>query len=92
MAEKLRRHKRVELELVAAAAHLGQYVEFHPMTATEGEQLPEGLKRSSVRILINTKAIRVCLDKEKISKEMDLLQKRVAIAYFIGGGLSAGAL
>ena len=61
LAERLRRHERVEPELVAAATHLGQHAELHPMRATEGEQLPEGLERSSVGILVNKKAIRVFL-------------------------------
>ena len=70
LAEKLRRHERVVPELVAAAIHLGQHAILHPMKATEGEQLPEGLERSSVGILINKKAIRVSFDKAKIAKEM----------------------
>ena len=37
LAEKLRRHERVEPELVAAATHLGQHAELHPMKATVGE-------------------------------------------------------
>ena len=55
------------------------------MKATMGEQLPEGLERSSADILINEKAIRVSLDKENIAEEMEQLQKRVIIAYFVGG-------
>ena len=85
LAEKLRRHERVEPELVAAATHLGQHADLHPMKAMEGEQLPEGLERSSVEILVNKKAIRVTLDKDKIAKEMEQLQKKVVIAYFVGG-------
>ena len=37
LAEKLRRHERVEPELVVAATHLGQHVALHPMKAMEGE-------------------------------------------------------
>ena len=85
LAEKLRRHERVKPELVATATHLGQQAALHPMKATAGKQLPEGLERSSVGILINKKAIRVSFDKEKIAKEMEQLQKKVVIAYFLGG-------
>ena len=70
---------------MAAATHLGQHAALHPMRAMEGEQLPEGLERSSVEILINKKAIRVSFDKDKIAKEMEQLQKEVVIAYFVGG-------
>ena len=41
LAEKLRRHERVEPELVAAATHLGQHAVLHPMKATVGKQLPK---------------------------------------------------
>ena len=43
------------------------------------------MERSSIGILINKKAIRVSFDKDKIAKEMDQLQKKVVIAYFVGG-------
>ena len=85
LADKLKRHERVEPELVAAATHLGQHAALHPMKAMAGEQLPEGLERSSVGILINKKAIKVSFDKDKIAKEMEQLQKKVVIAYFVGG-------
>ena len=62
------------------------------MRATEGEKLWNGLEISSAAILINIKAIRVDLDKEKIVQEMDLLQKRMVIAYFVVGGILVGAL
>ena len=73
LADKLKRHERVELELVAAATHLGQHAALHPMKAMVEEQLPKGLERSSVGILINKKAIRVSFDKDKIAKEMEQL-------------------
>ena len=92
LAEKLRRHERVEPELVAAATHLGQHVALHPMKVTVGEQLPEGLERSSVGILINKKAIRVSFDKDKIAKKMEQLQKKVVIAYFVGGSMVSSVL
>ena len=71
LAEKMQRHERVEPELVATATHLGQHAALHPMKATKGEQLLDGLERSSVGILINKKAIRVSFDKDKITKEME---------------------
>ena len=37
LAERLRRHERVEPGLVATATHLEQHAELHPMKATEGE-------------------------------------------------------
>ena len=77
LVEKLKRHERVEPELVATATHVGQHAAIHPMKATEGEQLPEGLERSNVGILINKKAIRVSFDKAKIAKEMEQLQKKL---------------
>ena len=92
LVEKLRRHERVEPELVVAATHLGQHAALHPMKAMEGEQLPEGLERSSVGILVNKKAIRVSLDKDKIAKEMEQLQKKVVIAYFVGGCVVSSVL
>ena len=92
LAEKLRRHERVEPELVAAATHLGQHAVLRPMKATEGEQLPEGLERSSVGILVNKKAIRVSFDKDKIAKEMEQLQKKIVIAYFVGGCVDSSVL
>ena len=64
---------------------MGQHADLHPMKAREGEQLPKGLEKSRVGILINKKAIRVTLDKDKIAKEMEQLQKKVVIAYFVGG-------
>ena len=70
---------------MAAATHLGQHAALHPMKAMEGEQLPEVLERSSVEILINKKAIRVSFDKDKIAKEMEQLEKKVVIAYFVRG-------
>ena len=92
MVEKLKRHERIKPELLAIAAHLGKHVEFHPIRVEDGEKLPEGLEHNSTRILINTKAIRVFLDKEKISKEMESLQRRVAIAYFVDGNIFARAM
>ena len=47
----------------------------------ELQESPDGLERSSAGILINTRAIKVHLDKEKFAKQMDLLQKRTVIAY-----------
>ena len=38
-----------------------------------------------MEILINKKAVRISLDKDKIAKVMEQLQKRVVIAYFVGG-------
>ena len=70
---------------MAAATHLGQHGALHPMKATAGKQLTKGLERSSVGILINKKAIRVSFNKDKIVKEMEQLQKKVVIAYFVGG-------
>ena len=85
LADKLKRYERVEPELVTAATHLGKHATLHPMKATAGEQLSEGLECSSVGILINKKAIRVSFDKDKIAKEMEQLQKKVVITYFVGG-------
>jgi hypothetical protein len=43
IAERLRRHERVEPELVAAASHLGKHAILHPTKAIPGEQLPDDL-------------------------------------------------
>ena len=82
----------MEPELVATAVHLDQLAGLHLMKATVGEQLPEGLERSSAGILINMKAIRVPLHKKTIAKEMETLQIKVIIAYFVGGGILQGSL
>ena len=50
------------------------------------------LGRSNEGILINEKAIKVHLDKEKITKKMELLQKRMVIAYFVGGRILPSVL
>ena len=80
LAKKLRRHECMEPELVAAAMYLGRHAELHPMKATEGELLLKGLEQSSAGILISKNAIRVLLDKDKVAKEMEQLQKKVIIA------------
>ena len=85
-------HEQIKTKLVATAVHLCQHADFHPTRATEGEKVLNGLEQRSMGILINTKAIRFHLDKEKITKEMDLLEKQMVIAYFVGGRISEGAL
>lgn len=92
LAEKLKRHETVEPELVAATTHLGQFVQIHPTIATPREQLPNGVERSSVGFLIKTVTYRVTLDKEKVQKKMDFFQKKVIIAYFVGGRLPQQAM
>ena len=82
-SEKLRRHEQVEPKLVAATPHLDQFADLHPMKVTKDEQLPKGLEQSSAKILINKKAIKILLDKNKIAKEMETLQKKVITAYFV---------
>lgn len=85
MAEKLKRYEGVEPELVAVTTHLRQFASIHPTKATPGEEFPKGVSRSSAGFLIKTSAHKVMLCKEKVQKEMDFFQKKVVIAYFVGG-------
>lgn len=92
LAERLARHEKVEPELVAATTHLGQFTKIHPTRATPGETLPEGVTRSSSGFLIKTASHKVALCKEKVQKEMEYYQKRVIIAYLVGGRFSQRSL
>lgn len=86
-AETMRRQECVEPELVAAASYLGRFAEFHPTRASPGEELLDNLYRSSAGFFINKQAVEVKLDKDKVMKEVELFQKFVVIAYFVGGAL-----
>ena len=73
LAKKLERREQVEPKLVATTMLLRQYAKLHPRKALEGKQLPKGLECRSASILINEKAIRVSLDNDKITKELEQL-------------------
>jgi hypothetical protein len=65
IAEKLRRHERMEPELVVTATHFGKHALLHSTKTTPGEQSLDDLFHCSFGFLINKKAWVVTLNEEK---------------------------
>lgn len=86
-----RKGERIELELVAAAAHFKKYAMLNPTRPSVDESLPPDLYRSCTGFLISRKAASFTLDVNKMQREIGFFSKRAIIAYFVGGGVSSQA-